>query len=395
MTRESEERYQAVLDDLQAEHRLRATRTYDPSVPGVLNASSNDYMGLARHPECARRACEYARTWGVGASSSRLICGTLPVHETLEAKLARFKGSEAALIMGSGFQTNASALAALLDRRALGHAPGQGRGADPLVFADKLNHASMHEGCRLAGVRQIRYRHLDCNHLEALLVRYASQPGPRFILSETVFSMDGDRADVPALAELAARHGAFLYLDEAHAVGVLGRGGAGLAAGVTLNDGLVMGTFSKALGSYGAYVCCSRTIREYLVNRAPGFIFSTALPPPVLGAADAALDLLPGMERERKALLALAERLRAGLVRAGLNTGESTTQIVPVTVGAESSALAAMRALEGESILAVAVRPPTVPPGSSRLRLSLTALHGEKDVDRLVEAVPRVLGGVL
>ena len=395
MTRESEERYQAVLDDLQAEHRLRATRAYDPSVPGLLNASSNDYLGLARHPECARRACEYARAWGVGASSSRLICGTLPVHEALEAKLARFKGSEAALIMGSGFQTNASALAALLDRRALGHTPGQGRGAEPLVFADKLNHASMHEGCRLAGVRQIRYRHLDCNHLEALLVRNASQPGPRFILSETVFSMDGDRADVPALAELAARHGAFLYLDEAHAVGVLGPDGAGLAAGATLNDGLVMGTFSKALGSYGAYICCSHTIREYLVNRSPGFIFSTALPPPVLGAADAALDLLPGMERERKALLALAERLRAGLVRAGLNTGESTTQIVPVTVGAESSALAAMRALESESILAVAVRPPTVPPGSSRLRLSLTALHGEKDVDRLVEAVPRVLGGVL
>jgi 8-amino-7-oxononanoate synthase len=383
MTTTSEELYRAVLDDLREEHRLRATRVFDQSRHGLLNASSNDYLGLASHPGCARRACEYARAWGTGSASSRLICGTLPVHEALEAKLARLKGSEAALVMGSGFQTNASALAALLDHQALK--------AEPLVFADKLNHASMHEGCRLAKARQIRYRHLDLDHLESLLTKYAEVSGPRFILSETVFSMDGDRADVPALAGLAARFGAFLYLDEAHAVGVLGPGGMGLAAGVAIEDGLVMGTFSKALGSYGAYVCCSRTVREYLVNRAPGFIFSTALPPPVLGAVDAALDLAQGMDSERETLMTLSGRLRTGLRQAGLHTGGSTTQIVPVTVGEESRALAAMRALEAEGILAVAVRPPTVPTGSSRLRLSLTALHSKEDVDRLTEAVPRVV----
>ncbi len=378
-----EERYRSALAGLRSIHRLRATRTFDPQRQDLLNASSNDYLGLARHPACIERACEFARTWGAGSASSRLICGTLPPHEALEARLARLKGSEAALVMSSGFQTNASALAALLDRQILE--------AEPLVFSDKLNHASMHEGCRLAGARQLRYRHLDMDHLEMLLAKNASLPGPRFIISETVFSMDGDRADIPALAALAARHGAFLYLDEAHAVGVLGAGGLGLAAGVPIENGLVMGTCSKALGSYGAYVCCSKTVREYLVNRAPGFIFSTALPPAALGATDAALDLIGSMDAERAHLLALADRLRNALVTAGLDTAGSTTQIVPVLAGEESRALEAMRALESEGILAVAVRPPTVPPGGSRLRLSLTARHTAADVDRLAEAVIRAL----
>jgi len=376
-------RYKASLDELDAVHRLRATRVFDPSREGLLNASSNDYMGLARHPECIARACRFTRDWGAGSASSRLICGTLPPHEALEAKLARLKGTDAALIMSSGFQTNASALAALLDRQTLG--------AEPLVFADKLNHASMHEGCRRAGARQIRYRHLDMNHLEMLLAKHAGIPGPRFILTETVFSMDGDRADVPALAGLATRYGAFLYLDEAHAVGVLGSRGMGLASGVPIENGLIMGTFSKALGSYGAYVCCTATVREYLVNRAPGFIFSTALPPAALGAADAALDLVPAMDAQREALHARSGRLRACLSAAGLDTAGSSTQIVPVLAGEETRALAAMRALEAEGILAVAVRPPTVPPGGSRLRLSLTALHTDADVDRLADAVIRVL----
>jgi 8-amino-7-oxononanoate synthase len=379
-----EERLREALGRIEAAGRLRATRVFDPRAPGVLDASSNDYLGLSRHPECVTRAREYARTWGTGSASSRLIRGTLPIHEALETRLATLKGSEAALVMGSGFQTNASAIAALLDRQALG--------TEPLVFADKLNHASMHEGCRLAGARQVRYRHLDLNHLETLLEKHAAVPGPRFILSETVFSMDGDRADVPALAELAERFGAFLYLDEAHAVGVLGHGGLGLAHGVAMASGLVMGTFSKALGGYGAYVCCSKTVREYLVNRAPGFIFSTALPPPALGAADAALDLLPGLDAAREALLANAALLREKLAASGLDTGGSTTQIVPVIVGGGNRALAAMRALADRGVLAVAVRPPTVPPGSSRLRLSLTALIGREQTLRLAQAVISAMG---
>jgi 8-amino-7-oxononanoate synthase len=378
-----EKSYRAVLAELEGLHRLRKTRMFDPSRPGVLNVSSNDYLGLSRNPQCIARACEFAQAWGAGSASSRLICGTLPIHEALEAKLSRLKESEAALIMGSGFQTNASVLATLLDRQALN--------AEPLVFADKLNHASMHEGCRLAGVRQIRFKHLDLNHLESLLTKHAGTPGPRFILSESVFSMDGDRTDVRALAWMADRFGAFLYLDEAHAVGVLGPGGLGLASGVDIAQGLVMGTFSKALGSYGAYVCCSSTVREYLVNRAPGFIFSTALPPAALGAADAALDLILSMDKEREHLLSSAARFRNALHAEGLDTGQSDTQIVPVMAGEESRALQAMSALQDEGILAVAVRPPTVPPGGSRLRISLTARHTTEDVDRLAEAVIRIM----
>jgi len=379
-----EERYRRALDALEAAGRLRATRVFDPTRTDLLDASSNDYMGLSRHAEVVERACRFARQWGAGAASARLIRGTLPPHEALEERLARLKGCEAALVMGSGFQTNASAIAALLDERALG--------AQPLVLADKLNHASMHEGCRLAGARQLRYRHLDMDHLESLLNKHAHENRPRFILSETVFSMDGDRADVPALAALAARHGAFLYLDEAHATGVLGPTGMGLAEGVPLERGLIMGTLGKSLGGYGAYVCSSRTVREFLVNRAGGFIFSTALPPPCLGAADAALDLIPGMGPERARLLELSARLRARLADAGLDTARSSTQIVPVILGGEERALNAMRALRGEGVLAVAVRPPTVPEGSSRLRLSLTALHTSGDVDRLAEAVLRAAG---
>lgn len=372
--------YREFLSGQQRLGRLRETRVFDPRRQNILDASSNDYLGLSGHPECIRRACAFAQQWGAGAASSRLIRGTLPPHGALEEKLARLKGSPAALVIASGYQTNASVLAVLLDRRILA--------AEPVVFADKLNHASMHEGCRLAGARQIRYRHLDLNHLEALLKKHAASAGPRFILSETVFSMDGDQADVFALAELANRHGAFLYLDEAHAVGVLGPQGLGLAHGLPVEHGLVMGTFSKALGSYGAYVCCSRTIREYLVNRAAGFIFSTALPPAALGAADAALDLLPGMDAQRQRLLDQARTLRNRLRSSGLDTGGSTTQIVPVLTGAEQSALAAMQALRERGILAVAVRPPTVPEGSSRLRLSLTAAMSDADVETLSQAVP-------
>ncbi|GFK92491.1 8-amino-7-oxononanoate synthase [Fundidesulfovibrio magnetotacticus] len=379
-----EERYRQALAESRNAGRLRATRAFDPGRREILDASSNDYLGLSRHPAVVERACAFARRWGAGSASARLIRGTLPPHDALEEKLARLKGHEAALLMGSGYQTNASAIAALLDERTLS--------AEPLVFADKLNHASMHEGCRLAGARQLRYRHLDLDHLEALLGKHAHEKRARFILSESVFSMDGDRADVHALADLAARHGAFLYLDEAHATGVFGPTGMGLAEGVAMESGLVMGTLGKSLGSYGAYVCCSRAVREYLVNRASGFIFSTALPPPCLGAADAALDLVPTLAPRRERLLALAEALRGRLNAAGLSTERSSTQIVPVILGHAARALAAMEALRRENVLAVAVRPPTVPEGSSRLRLSLTALHTPDDVERLADAVVRAAG---
>ncbi|HTY67532.1 MAG TPA: 8-amino-7-oxononanoate synthase [Alphaproteobacteria bacterium] len=377
------------LDSLSERHRLRSLRPVAPRGPGkvtrdgklLVNFSSNDYLGLAAHPALIARAREWAEALGTGSSASRLVCGTLEAHERIEAKVAAFKGTEAALIFASGFQANATVLPALLDRRTTE--------AAPLVFADALIHASLHHGCRAAGVSPLFFRHNDLAHLEELLAATGGEPAARFILTESVFSMDGDHADVPALAALARRYDAFLYLDEAHATGVLGERGAGLASLAQGEVDLVMGTFSKALGSFGAYVAGSRTLRDYLINRCAGFIYSTALPPPVLGAIDAALDLVPRMEAERAELQRLAARLRTALRAAGLDTGASTTHIVPVLTGEEAPTMALAAALEERGLLGVAIRPPTVPVGASRIRFALTAAHQADDVDRLVATLTR------
>jgi 8-amino-7-oxononanoate synthase len=253
----------------------------------------------------------------------------------------------------------------------------------PLVFADRLNHASLHAGCR--GIRQIRFRHNDLAHLDALL---GEHPAPlRFIVTESVFSMDGDRADVPALAALARRHGAILYLDEAHATGVLGPRGRGLAALAAGQVPVVMGTLGKALGGAGAYVAGSRALIDWLVNRCAGFIYSTAPAPAALGALDAALDLVPAMDAERERLAGLADRLRDTLHRRGIGTLASSTQIVPAVIGAEAQALAAAQRLREAGVLAVAIRPPTVPAGSARLRFALSAALSDADFERVLAAV--------
>jgi 8-amino-7-oxononanoate synthase len=298
----------------------------------------------------------------------------------IEAKIARGKGSEAALVFVSGVQANVTLLPALLDAKVLG--------GEPLVYADRLNHASLIQGGAAAGVRQIRFRHNDLGHLEELLERDKGLARPRVIITESVFSMDGDCADVAALSALAARFGAFLYLDEAHATGVMGQGGFGLAHG--LRNALVMGTFSKGLGGFGAYAACSGVLREYLVNRCGGVIYATALPPAVLGAMDAALDLIPSLGVERDRVAGHGARFRAALRAAGLDTGASTTQIVPLILGAEARALGMARALEAEGFLAVAIRPPTVPAGTSRIRFTFSAAHSEAQVEALIEAVVRL-----
>ncbi|CAO3382079.1 8-amino-7-oxononanoate synthase [Azospirillum argentinense] len=375
------------LDRLDRRHARRHLLPVRPEGAGrirrggrtLLNFSSNDYLGLASHPRLVERARAWTERWGAGATASRLVCGTLELHAEVEAKLARLKGTEAALLFNSGWQANAAVLPALFDRELLG--------GDALVFTDRLNHASLHHGCAAAGVRQIRFRHNDLDHLDSLLAQRADEPGTRFIVTESVFSMDGDRADVPALAALAERHGAFLFLDEAHATGVLGPRGMGLAA---LGEGrvdLAMGTFSKALGGFGAYVAGSRALCDYLVNRCGGLIYATALPPAVLGAMDAALDLVPTLDAERARLQGMAERLRTAFHGLGIDTAGSSTQIVPAIIGAEEDALALSRRLEESGILGIAIRPPTVPPGTSRLRFALSAAHSDADLETLVSAV--------
>lgn len=344
--------------------------------------SSNDYLGLARHPLLAERAGEWARLHGAGSGASRLVTGTSAAHLALEERIAAFKSCEAALIFASGWQANAAVIPALLAAM-----PGAA------VFTDRLIHASMHAGLAMAGTRQHRFRHNDLDHLEALLAEKGKDAPARLILTESVFSMDGDRADMARLANIAERHDAALFVDEAHATGVLGPGGRGLCALVPGRVDVVMGTFSKALGGFGAYVAGSRVMVDYLVNAASGFVFTTAPPPAVLGALDAALDLLPGMDAERAHLAALGDRLRAGLAGLGLDHGASSTQIVPAVIGAEDDAMALSARLEEAGFLASAIRPPTVPPGTSRLRIALRAGHAEADVDALLAAIEGAIEG--
>lgn len=356
--------------------------------PDLLDFSGNDYLGLARRPELVQAAAEAGRRFGAGATGSRLLSGNTPLHEEFEARIASDKGAEAALVFSSGYQANAASIAALLDKSVLG--------AEPLVFSDRLNHASMHLGCTLAGARQIRYRHLDLGHLEELLDKHANMDRPKAVLSETVFGMDGDMADVAQLQALALRFGALLYLDEAHATGVFGPSGFGLAETIELAPTtVVMGTLSKALGVSGGYVACSGLVRDYLINRAGGFIFSTAPSPLVLGAALCAWKLLPGLGPERAALLHRAERLRASLRELGLDTGASATQIVPVILGDPVRTVQARDALAALGIRVSAVRPPTVPQGSSRLRLGLSAAHTDADLERLVHGLVHSIGAAL
>ena len=376
------------LEALSARTMRRHLRTTDPAGPGyvvrdgrrLLNVSANDYLGLGTHPALVARSAKWAARYGTSAGTSRLVTGTSELHRRVEARLAAFKGCEAALLFASGWQANASVLPALF--RA---APGAA-----LVFSDRLNHASLHHGCLAASVRQVRFRHNDLDHLDALLEARAGEAGTRFILTESVFSMDGDRADVVRLAAIARRHHAFLYLDEAHATGVLGPQGRGLSADI---DGIdcVMGTCGKALGGFGAYVAGSRLLCDYLLNHCSGFIHTTALPPSVLGAIDAALELVPAMDAERAHLAIQAGRLRAALHALGIDTAGSASQIVPAILGSAERALAASAALERHGVLGVAIRPPTVPPGGSRIRFALSAAHDEAAIDRLIALLPDCL----
>ena len=341
----------------------------------VLLLCSNNYLGLADHPRVRQAAAEAAERFGAGAGASRLISGSMSIHRRLEHRLAEFNETEAALLFGSGYLANTGVVAAL-----------SGRGA--AVFSDELNHASIIDGCRLSRAETFVYRHLDLEHLEHGLRRAAS--APRLLVTDAVFSMDGDVAPLVDLLTLARRYRARLLVDEAHATGVLGPGGRGAlaAAGLTgERDVVVVGTLGKALGGYGAYVCAAAEIVELLVNTARPFIFSTAPPPPSVGAALTALSLLadrPGLVEQ---LRRNAGTLREGLIANGLDPGRSRTQIIPVVVGDARRAMALCeRALEG-GVFAQAIRPPTVAEGSSRLRLTVMANHRADELQRAARVI--------
>jgi len=333
----------------------------------VLLLCSNDYLGLAAHPDVRDAAATAAERWGAGAGASRLISGNMTPHRLLERRLAAFKGQEAALLFGSGYLANIGTIPAL--------AP-----AGSVVFSDELNHASIVDGCRLARAETFVYRHRDVEHLESGL--RGARGRAALIATDGLFSMDGDVAPLAELARLARDHGARLMVDEAHATGALGPGGRGsvAAAGLTGEVDVIVGTLGKALGSYGAYVCAAAELTEYLLNSARPFIFSTAPPPPSVAAADAALGLLEAEPWRVDRLGANAAVLRGALAAEGMAAAGSETQIVPVAVGRAEAAMELCERALSAGVFVQGIRPPTVPEGSSRLRFTVMATHREAEL---------------
>jgi 8-amino-7-oxononanoate synthase len=356
------------LRGLEAQSRRRPLA----EIRGV-NFSSNDYLGLAEHAALKKAVTEAVqratRTSGTG---SRLLSGHAAVWQEVEEEFARFAGSEAALYFSSGYAANLGLLASLLKK-------------EDLVFSDALNHASLIDGMRLSGARKFIYPHLDLNVLEDGLREHAREPCRKLVVTESVFSMDGDVAPVTELLALADRYGAGVIVDEAHATGVHGPSGRGIAAenGNVQTLAAAVHTCGKALASAGAFVCGSAVLREHLINHARTFIFSTAMPPYMAEQIRAALRLALPMDKERKELLTRAKRLAGGLRSQGWDTGNGATQIVPVVIGEDEEAVAAAEFLQQEGFAVRAIRPPTVPEGSARLRFSLTCGIAEDEITRL------------
>jgi len=339
----------------------RAPRTFDPSAPRALvSFASNDYLGLTRHAAVRAAAHAAIDRWGTGAGAARLIVGSRPVHDELESELAAWKGAETAVLFSTGFTANLGVL-------------GTFGGPDTLVCSDELNHASLIDGRRLSGAPLAVYRHADAAHVDELL--RANRGRRAIVVSETTFSMDGDVAPVDKLAEVCAHHGALLVLDEAHAV----LGPPVDSSTLSGTDHLRVGTLSKTLGALGGFVAGPARFTELLVNRARSYIFTTASTPADTAAALAALRVMRSAEGDE-----LVARLRANVDR--LRPGHPSP-IVPFLCGAEKEALAAADALAARGLLVTAIRPPTVPPGTSRLRVALSAAHTSEQVDRLADAL--------
>ncbi len=345
----------------------------------VLLLCSNNYLGLADHPRVREAAAEGAMRWGVGAGASRLVSGGMTIHRRLEDQLAAFKGTDACLLFGSGYLANAGIVSALARE-------------GEVVFSDELNHASIVDGCRLSKAQTFVYRHSDMEHLEWGLQEAEGRGS--LIVTDGVFSMDGDIALLEEIVELAARYDARVMVDDAHGLGAVGPGGRGAVADAGLEDevDIVVGTLGKALGSYGAYACCDKPMAKYLVNCARTLIFSTALPPPAVAGAFAALQML----RESPGLVDKLQRnarvLREALADEGMEIPvESETQIVPLVVGDAHATMAASERALGEGVFAQGIRPPTVPAGTSRLRLAVMASHSKSELRSAATVLARAV----
>ena len=374
--------YRSELETLKKEHRLRtlqpvqaeeSKRHLTSEGRHYLNFCSNDYLGLSTHPELIRRSCEAAGRYGTSSSSSRLVSGSLDIHHQLEERIAALYGVEGCLLFGTGYQANISILPALTDRQ-------------DLILADRLVHHSLIQGALLSRADFRRFRHNDCDHLEDLLrgFRESSPRAECWVVTESLFSMDGDVAPLDDMIQLCRRYGARLMVDDAHAFGVWGRSGLGYGAGKEGID-LLIGTLGKAGGGYGAFVLGSALYRDYLINRCGGLIYTTAPPPPQIAAAEAAFELIPQLDDRRDHLKLQITRLFEGLNQLGLETGAGRSQIIPILLDNEKEALELAGRLRERGIFVQAIRPPTV--RRSRIRLTLTSEHTETDLETLLEAL--------
>lgn len=336
----------------------------------LISFCCNDYLNLSHHPDVIAAANEATTRYGTGSGASRLITGNHPLFGELEARLAKLKGAEDCIVFGSGYLANLGTIPALV-------------GEGDLILADELSHSCLLMGTRLSGATAFTFRHNDLTHLKELLAAHRGSARHCLILTDGVFSMDGDLAPVAELAALANAHDAWLMTDDAHGIGVVGAGrGSSFFTGEKVDVPLQMGTLSKAIGSYGGYVCASKAVCEFLRNRARTFVFSTGLTPAAIAAAIAALDVIEG----KPEYAALPTQKAQSFTRA-LNLAPATSPIVPLILGDEDETLAASALLEAEGFLVTAIRPPTVPKGTARLRFTFTAQHDEADILRLANLV--------
>ena len=374
------------LSQLDEQHLLRRLRTIN-SYSGsrimmnnrdMLLLCSNDYLGLANHPALRQAALLAMERYGFGSGASRLVSGTSELHTVLENRLAQFKGTEAALVFNTGYAANTGIIPAVA-----------GRG--DLILSDSLNHASIIDGCRLSRAEVMVYRHRDAGHLEVLLKK-SLNARRKLIVTDGVFSMDGDIAPLPDLVYLSEKYGAILMVDDAHGTGVLGRTGRGTVEhfGLSGRVHIQMGTLGKAFGSFGAYAAGSRDLIHYLINQARSFIYSTALPSSVCAASCAAIDVLDREPERRERLWNNRKRFAQGLNSLGISTGDSETPILPVMIGDSERALKASERLFEFGVYATAIRPPTVPADAARIRTTVTAAHTEVDIDSALDIFSRL-----
>ena len=372
----------AALADLE-QRQLKRTRRVGIA-PGLVNFCSNDYLGLSNHPEVTRAFIDTASRQGVGSGASHLVTGHGAEHEALEEELAAFTGREKALVFSTGYMANMGVIGALADQNAG-------------IVSDKLNHASLIDGCRLSGAKVKRYRHGDSSHANELMSALESET--RLLVTDGVFSMDGDLAPLPELARLTRAANAWLVVDDAHGLGVVGGTGRGCCEEFSLSAHdvpVLIGTFGKAFGTFGAFVAGDADLIEFLLQKSRTYIYTTALPPAVAAATRAALRVSERESWRREKVISLAQRFRRGLAERGIGETDRAgtgfvTSIIPVILGEAARALEVSKKLENQGFLVLAIRPPTVPPGTARLRVTFSASHEEAQVDALVSALAGAL----